>query len=136
MNGSYEDILELPHPEPQGRPRMKPEERAAQFSPFAALTGFEDVLSETRRVTDEERPLSEDEFAALDETFAELAARLQKGAVSCRITMFLPDERKAGGRFERRTGILRRINETERLLHFRDGTAIPMDAVTACEILG
>lgn len=137
----YDDLLELPHPQSPRHPRMDALSRAAQFSPFAALTGYDDQVREAARLTDRRTELSEGEREALDARLGLLQAHLSdtpRPVVSVRF--FVPDERKAGGRYETVTGCVRRIDPVGRALVFyaengvSSGRSIPLDAVS--EITG
>ena len=94
----YEDILHLPHPTSKKHPRMSMEERAAQFSPFAALTGFGGVIQETGRLTDRRVELGESDRAELERTLNFLDSQEEEHPL-VQVTYFLPDERKEGGSY-------------------------------------
>ena len=121
----YHDILNLPHPVSRRHPPMPAENRAAQFAPFAALTGYDDVIEETGRVTDEQAVLADDRAAYLDERLAELRGRLADRP-SVTVTYFAPDEKEAGGAYRTVTGHLKKIDEFERTVVLTDGTVIPI----------
>ena len=107
---SYEDILNLPHHVSETRPRMSMEDRAAQFSPFAALTGYDAAIAETARRTDRFVPLEEDRKAVLNGKL-QLLAELQDTRPEIALTYFEPDERKPGGVYRRITGRVKRVAE-------------------------
>jgi len=132
MNGAYDDIIRLPHPTSERHPRMPISERAAQFSPFAALTGHSAAIAETARVTGRRIEPDEDEKAALDRKLRRLAERAEERPEAT-VTWFLPDERKDGGSYVTVTGRLKRIDSAGRRLILTDGTAIPMDDVLDIE---
>ena len=96
MTSSYEDILHLPHHVSPTRPQMPMEDRAAQFSPFAALVGYDDAIDETARQTEAQITLTEDRKAELDQTMQQLLRQLDRQP-TVRLRYFVPDERKAGG---------------------------------------
>ena len=124
----YDDLLDLPHPTSPTRPRMPARDRAAQFAPFAALTGYGAAIEEARRLTDQRIELGESERAALDARLRALKAHLdQRPEVT--VTRFIPDRLKAGGRYEGVTGVVRRILPVEGVLELEGGTAIDMDDV-------
>ena len=128
----YEDILNLPHHVSKTRPRMSMLDRAAQFSPFAALTSYDDAIKETGRLTDEKIEMDEDRKAALDMKQAYLIEMIdEQPAIS--ITYFLPDTKKSGGAYVTVTGNLKRFDEYERLLILTDGKKIPMDDIADIE---
>ena len=125
---NYDDIINLPRPVSKKHPPMAMAKRAAQFLPFAALTGFEAEIEEAARLTQAAPELGEDALAALDEQLSLLRQRLrEQPAVT--VTRFVPDERKAGGRFETLTGTVRRLDETNRTLILTDGTKIDLDTI-------
>ncbi len=121
----YEDILNLPHHVSKTRPQMSMLDRAAQFSPFAALTGYDDAIKETGRLTDEKIEMDEDRKAALDMKQAYLIEMIDEQP-EISITYFLPDTKKSGGAYVTVTGNLKRFDEYERLLILTDGKKIPM----------
>ena len=109
MSGKYDDIIALPHPEPRTHPRMSLHDRAAQFSPFAALTGHSAAIAETGRLTDSRITLDESEMARVDAALQRLRELLPQ-APTVSITYFVPDERKAGGSYQTITGEVKRID--------------------------
>ena len=127
-NQKYDDIIDLPHHVSATRPRMSMIDRAAQFSPFAALTGYDAAIKETGRLTDRRIELSEDERIVLDRKQQILLDYIgDRPEVS--ITYFVPDERKDGGAYVTVTGRVKRMDEIERLLILVDGTKIPLDEI-------
>ena len=125
MSGTYDDIIALPHPEPRTHPRMSLHDRAAQFSPFAALTGHSAAIAETGRLTDSRVTLDESEMARVDAALQRLRELLpQAPAVS--ITYFVPDERMAGGSYQTVTGTARRIDTVNGVLLLTDRREIPI----------
>ena len=125
MSGKYDDIIALPHPEPRTHPRMSLHDRAAQFSPFAALTGHSAAIAETGRLTDSRITLDESEMARVDAELQHLQELLpSRPTVS--ITYFVPDERKAGGSYQTVTGTVRRIDTVNSVLLLTDQRAIPI----------
>ena len=130
MSGRYDDIINLPHPVSQRHPQMPLADRAAQFSPFAALTGLDAALQETARLTDQRITLDEYEQAELDKTLQALReAAPQHPAVE--ITYFQPDARKAGGQYVTSVGHVKRIAEYEQQLILTEGTSIPLAGIIA-----
>ena len=121
----YDDIIDLPRPKSKHEP-MPMSDRAAQFSPFAALTGYGDAIDETARLTDRRIELSEEERAELDYKQQYLAT-LDSPTVT--VTYFVPDERKTGGAYVTHTGVLKRVDEVERMVVFNDGLRVPLDEV-------
>lgn len=121
----YDDIIDLPRPKSKHEP-MPMSDRAAQFSPFAALTGYADAIDETVRLTDARIELSEEERAELDYKQQYLATL---DAPTVTVTYFVPDERKSGGAYVTHTGVLKRVDEVERMVVFKDGLRVPLDEV-------
>lgn len=128
MSGKYDDIIGLPHPTSARHPRMPISDRAAIFSPFAALSGHSAALAETARLTDQKIELDEDTKAELDRKQAILREYLTKQP-EITITWFQPDEKKDGGAYVTVTGRLRKIDEAERALVLLDGTRVPLEDV-------
>ena len=128
----YEDIINLPHHVSPTRPQMPMSDRAAQFAPFAALTGYDAAIIETGRLTDERIELDEEALTALDMKYQLLMDALDdKPEVT--ITYFQPDERKAGGKYITATGALKKVDDFERRITMQDGTKIPMDDVISID---
>ena len=130
--GSYEDIINLPHHVSSKRPQMPMLDRAAQFSPFAALTGYDDAIHETGRLTDEKIDLSEEEKEALDRKQQILMERLGDHP-ALTVTYFVPDAKKSGGAYVTKSGSLKTIDKFERWILLTDGTKIPLDDVADIE---
>lgn len=128
----YEDIINLPHHISTKRPQMSMLDRAAQFSPFAALTGYDAAIKETGRLTDEKIEMDEESLNMLNMKFQLLVDTLDnKHEVA--FTYFKPDETKAGGAYVTATGCVKKIDDFERLITMMDGTKIPMDDVYSIE---
>ncbi len=125
---SYDDIIHLPRPVSKKHPPMPLSKRAAQFLPFAALTGFEGEIAETARLTQAAPELGEDALMALDAQLSLLRQRLPEQP-EVTVTCFIPDEKKTGGHFETLTGRARRLDEPNRLLFLTDGVKIDMDTI-------
>ena len=135
MNGSqfpYEDIVNLPHHVSRNRPQMPLRDRAAQFAPFAALTGYGEAIDETARWTDERREMDEQECAELDRRLSELATRLED-RLEATIEYFVQDGRKAGGVYVSVTGVVKRISATDRTMTMENGEVIPLDEIVSIE---
>lgn len=127
MNG-YEDMLDLPHHVSPTRPRMTMAERAAQFSPFAALTGFGSVLDESARTTQIRPELDDSARSEIDTRLQALRAALPD-APAATITYFRPDNKKTGGAICDVTGKVRKFDLDRRLMLLQDGTVIPLDDI-------
>lgn len=132
MSGKYDDILHLPHPTSKKHPRMPISDRAAIFSPFAALSGHGAAIAETARLTGQRIELDEDTKAELDQKQAVLLEHIAEQPVVT-VTWFQPDARKDGGAYLTVTGRLKKIDEVERTLTLVDGTSIPLEDVVWLE---
>ena len=132
MSGPYDDIIHLSHPTSKNRPRMSIHDRAAQFSPFAALSGHAAAIAETARLTDRKLELDEDTRAELDRRQAILLEHISERP-EVTVTWFRPDEKKAGGAYVTTTGRLKKIDEIERVLVLTDGARIPLEDVAGLE---
>lgn len=132
MSGPYDDLLHLPHPTSEKHPRMPLADRAAIFSPFAALSGHGDAIRETARLTERRMELDEDAKAELDRRQAVLLEHLGEQP-EVTVTWFRPDERKEGGAYLTTTGRLKKIDALGRRLVLLDGTAIPLEDVADLE---
>jgi len=130
----YDDIIHLPHHVSETHPRMSMHDRAAQFSPFAALTGYEAVVEEVGRLTEERFEVDEQEAVELNRRLNLLASKLPEHP-SVTITYFVPDERKSGGKYRSVTGAVKKISDADRLIVMADGDAIPIDSIAALEML-
>ena len=132
MNGKYDKIMGLPHHVSKTRPQMPMSDRAAQFAPFAALTGYDAAIKETGRLTDERIELDVEALSALDMKYQLLMEALDE-APEVTITYFQPDERKAGGKYVSAVGAVKKIDDFERRITMQDGTRIPMDDVLSID---
>jgi len=131
--GPYDDMLDLPHHVSEKHAHMSLLNRAAQFSPFAALTGYDDAVSETARLTQERVELDEQEKLQIGQVlYAILETIDQKPLVQA--AFFVPDERKSGGSYQRACGRAVRVDEQEGLLILEDGTQIPFPDLTVLSL--
>ena len=126
--GKYDDIIELPHHVSSTRPQMPMIDRAAQFMPFRALTGYEDAVHETARLTDEKPELTEDEKALLDTKLQRLADRLDSRP-QVTLTWFQADKRKTGGAYVTTTGQIKKIDDFEGALILLGGERILIEDI-------
>ncbi len=131
MTNRYDDIIDLPHPTSRKHPRMSILDRAAQFAPFAALSGHADALVETARLTDRRIDLDEEAKAVLDQKQQILFDRIVEHP-EISVTWFKPDPKKEGGQYITTTGYLKRIDESKQLLILLDGFKISIGDI--CEI--
>lgn len=131
----YDDIIRLPHHVSGSHPPMPAAERAAQFSPFAALTGFEEAVRETGRLTESRAELDEDMKELLNEKLERLRLlQAESGEMPwAAVTYFRPDEKKDGGAYVTVTGQVKRVDEYERALVLRDGEKIPLGEIAGVE---
>lgn len=126
----YDDIINLPHHVSKRHPQMSLMNRAAQFSPFAALTGHEAAIQETARLTDSFIELSEDRKERLDEQLQMIMENLEQKP-ECEITYFQPDEKKTGGSYVTVCGRIKKVDRFEQKIMFTDGTALPINHLFA-----
>lgn len=124
----YDDIINLPHHVSETRAHMPMLDRAAQFSPFAALTGYDAAVVETARLTDQKLELDETQKEHISEQLFELQERISEQPEAT-VVYFVPDEKKAGGAYETASGKIRKIDEYSQVLSFTDGTEIPFDSI-------
>ena len=124
----YGDIIALPHHVSEKRPQMTLHDRAAQFSPFAALTGYEDTIDETARLTNERAELSEDRQTKINECLRVILENISERP-KVKITYFVPDKLKAGGEYATKTGSVKHIDECALSVIFTDGRAIPIEDI-------
>lgn len=132
MTGKYDDMLYLPHPISKKHPRMPMINRAAQFSPFAALTGYDTKIKDTERQTEARHELSDDQKVELDRKKQILLNKI-KEQPKVSITYYVPDERKEGGAHLTVEGNLKKINEDEDYFVFVDGSRIWMEDIIQLE---
>ena len=132
LASKYEEIMKHPHHVSKTRPQMPMSDRAAQFAPFAALTGYDSAIKETGRLTDEKIDLDEEALTALDMKYQILMDAFDD-APEVTITYFQPDERKAGGKYISATGAVKKVDDFERRITMQDGAKIPMDDVLSIE---
>ena len=130
MKTPYDDIIHLPHHVSQNHPQMPMLDRAAQFAPFAALTGYEAAVGETARLTSERRELDAQEAEELNRRLSTLISHLLDRPEAT-IEYFVPDERKAGGAYVTVTGRVRHVSVPERTLVMEDGTVIGLEDIAA-----
>ena len=128
MSNKYDDIINLPNPTSVRHPRMARSDRAAQFAPFAALTGYDDAITETGRLTDEMIELSEEMKEVLDQKQMFLADIIDQEP-EIAVTFFVPDKRKKGGMYKTVVGNLMQIDEYERQIQLTDGTKISISDI-------
>lgn len=128
MNGPYDDIIHLQRPFSKKRKRMSLSDRAAQFSPFAALTGFDAAIQEAQRVTEECVLPDGDGIAILDRRLLELVEN-QKRHYGVTVTYFLPDQKKAGGAYFTHSGRVQRVDGDKQRILFEDGMEVYFSSI-------
>ena len=131
-SNKYDDMIYMQNPTPTCKPRMSLYERAAQFSPFAALTGYEDAVEETARLTDTRLELSEDMKTILNEKMQMIVDNMDFEPIVT-ITYFVPDKKKSGGAYVDATGVVKEIDEYERCIVMTDKKKIPIEQIRAIE---
>lgn len=122
----YDDMLEMPHHVSGNHKQMPLLERAAQFAPFAALTGYEEMIQESMRVTSEKKEISESDQEVLD---AKLKYLEMHPGQAISVTFFVKDKKKKGGRYISRVGVLKQIDPIQKVLILKDKTRIPMEDI-------
>lgn len=121
--GKYDDIINLPHPEPKKHPRMSMENRAAQFSPFAALTGHNEAIKETERLTDQKIELEEDAIEEINRKIMWIKDNI-KSKPEVVVTYFVPDYKKTGGKYITATVNIAKIDELNHTVITTNGLKI------------
>ena len=129
ISHKYDDIINLPHHVSKKHPQISLHDRAAQFSPFAALTGHKAAINETARLTDEKQILSEDVIAKLNEQLNLIKENISTNPIVT-ITYFVPDDRKSGGAYISNTGVVKKINEYNHTVVLTDKTVIPIEQIS------
>ena len=128
ISHEYDDIINLPHHVSADRPHMPMIDRAAQFAPFAALTGYDAAIVETARLTDTKRELSEEQKEMISKQLLELQSRLKTDPMVT-VTYFVPDSRKAGGAYRSIAGAAKKIDEYLGILEMSNGITILFDNI-------
>lgn len=128
MSEKYDDIINLPHPTSKKHPRMSRQNRAAQFSPFAALTGYEAEIREIARQTEKKKQLSEDQWDMLNEKIMELL-KLPHKPVRAVVTYFVPDPKKEGGTYRKKDCYIDKISMEKRVLLLENKEKIFFDEI-------
>lgn len=129
----YEDMLELPHPVSKMHPQMPRRDRAAQFAPFAALTGYEEAVREAARITEEKMILDEDSKVQLDWKLRCLQEKVKEQPIIT-VTYFMKDEREKGGKYVTVTGVLKKIDSYTHQFVLENGEEIPVEDVVSLDI--
>lgn len=132
MIKTYDDMIHLPHHISTKHPHMAVSDRAAQFSPFAALTGHDAAIKETARLTDERVAIDEYMKDVLNNKLRIILDRIKEHP-QIAITYFQPDEKKNGGSYVTTSGTVKKINEYERIVFMTDDTEIPIDEISSID---
>lgn len=132
MTRSYDDIINLPHHVSSTHPHMTAIDRAAQFSPFAALTGYDAAIKETARLTDERVKLDEYMKDVLNDRLLIISDRIKEHP-EIAIIYFQPDAKKNGGTYVTAISTAKNIDEYERVVVMTDGTSIPIDEIISID---
>ena len=135
MQNNYDAIIDLPHHVSATRPQMSMMDRAAQFSPFAALTGYDAAIKETARLTDQKIDLDDYEKEEINDKIQLITEHLGED-FEVVITYFQPDSRKAGGAYVDAVGIVKKIDEYDRVIILQDGKKIPIDDILDIDMSG
>lgn len=130
----YQDIIHLSRPRSQRHPPMSAHDRAGQFSPFAALTGFEAAIAETQRLTDSRIILEEGAKELLDQRMQEILERIETQPM-VQILWFRYDPRKTGGEYITHIGRVKKVDTYNRQMLFTDGSAIPLEEIFSISLL-
>lgn len=130
--GKYDDIIDLPHHVSETHLPMSRADRAAQFSPFAALTGYDAAVRETARVTERRIELDEGVKAELNARLNCILEHLSEHP-QVSLTYFVPDEKKRGGAYRTVTGAVRKLDSVAKTLTLADGTVVPMEEMVHVE---
>lgn len=132
MTNKYDDIINLPHHVSTKHPQMPLIDRAAQFAPFAALTGYDAAVKETARLTDVRIELDEYTMDALRDRLQMIADRLEENP-EITVTYFQPDAKKEGGAYVTAAGAVKKIDEYKQVVVMAHGTVIPFDKIVSIE---
>ncbi len=127
MSGNYDDIINLPHYVSKTHPQMAMIDRAAQFSPFAALTGHSDAIDETARLTEHKIELDENRKEVIDEKLRAVSECGEE--VQIEVTYFVPDRRKDGGEYVAVSGAVKKVDGISREIIMRDGRIISIENI-------
>jgi len=132
MNNNYDDIINLPHYVSKKRPQMSIEARSAQFAPFAALTGYDERVKETARLTDKKIELEDGQKEILNNKLLYILENINMKP-EINFTYFVPDTKKSGGKYIDKTGIIRKIDMVEQYIQFTDKSKIDINNILSIE---
>ena len=134
MSGKYDDIINLQHPTSKKHPRMSRQNRAAQFSPFAALTGYDEEIREMARQTEKKKQLSEDQWNVLNEKFMKLL-KLPYRPLKAVVTYFVLDSKKEGGTYQKKNCCIEKICMEKMILLLENKERIFFDDILDIELI-
>lgn len=132
MNNNYDDIINLPRHVSKKHPQMSIENRAAQFQPFQALTGYADKVIETQRITEEKHELTDDEKLIIDSKINYLIQNISKKNI-IEVTYFVKDEFKSGGKYVSKIGYIKKVDPHLKKLVFSDNEKIDIEEILSIE---
>lgn len=135
MPDNYDDIKHLTRPQYDDLHPMSMSDRAAQFSPFAALVGYDDAVAETARLTDSRTVMTEDEMSELNDNLNRLLDCLDEQP-EISVTYFVPDEKKSGGKYVEKVGVVRIFDSYSQELVFKDRFRINIQDIFKIEFKG
>ena len=124
----YRQIIDRPYSGSTSRPKMDRVDRAAQFSPFSALVGYDDIIDETNRFTEEQFDFGEEDKKLLDEKLR-LVCEHEKDRPTITVTYFVPDKKKEGGAYRTETKTVKRVDTTRKIILFADKTELPLQLI-------
>lgn len=133
-NEKYNDIINLPHHVSKKYPQMSIEARSAQFAPFAALTGYDEEVKETGRLTNNKIEINDELKEILDIKLREIQENVSKNLI-VKFTYFVKDLKKDGGKYVNITGVVRKIDEIKKLIILEDKTAIQISDIIDIEFI-
>lgn len=128
----YDGIINLPHHVSDRHPQLGKDSYAAQFSPFAALTGYDGIIAETARATDERLILDDSEKERIAYILESLLRQPEENRASA-VTYFVPDQKKSGGEYVTVRGVIRQYDPLERTIRLTNGKSVPLDEVCNIE---
>lgn len=131
---NYQDIINLPHHQSAGRAHMSLHDRAAQFAPFAALRGYDDEISETARLTDRQLELNDEHIESINQQIHLIIENI-KSVPMAKITYFVPDDKKEGGKYITIEANIRRIDEVQKQIILVTGESIEISKLSSIEKL-
>ena len=130
----YDDIINLEHHISKKHKQMSLESRSAQFAPFAALTGYDEAVKETARITDSKIFIDDGIKEIINKTIQQIKNNLNNN-IQIKVTYFGPDELKSGGNYQTKIGIVAKVNEYLKIIKLEEGTEIPIEEIIELDII-